>query len=111
VRRILAGEYAPAVQISEHDVDNGGVQVLQPLLKSDNALIREGIRALLADRALRLESKLPARHATGWTSYQAADEQLAKELLARQSDWDKYEDPAARRGAWMRFKQYAYQWY
>jgi hypothetical protein len=111
VQRVLAGDYAPAVQISEHDVDSGGVRVLQPLLKSDNAFIREGIRALLAERALRLEAELPARHATGWTSYQAADEQLAKELLGRRDTWNEYADLTTRRLAWQKFKTYVYQWY
>ncbi|MBA3314886.1 MAG: DUF4173 domain-containing protein [Planctomycetaceae bacterium] len=111
VRRVLVGDLAPSVQITEHAVDSGGVLALQPLLSSDNALIREGIRSLLADRALRLEAKLPVRRATGWTTYQAADELLLKALQARRSDWDEYADLSSRRLAWQKFKNYAYQWY
>lgn len=111
VRRVLAGDLAPSVQITEHDVDAGGVLVLQPLLRSDNETIREGIRALLAERALRLEAERPQRRRLGWTAYQAADEQLRKDLLARRDQWSTYTDDDARTAAWARFKSYAYQWY
>jgi hypothetical protein len=111
VRRILAGELAPAVQITEHDVDSGGVLVLQPLLRSDNEPIREGIRALLADRAARLQAEHVKRERLGWTAYQAADERLLKDLLARPEAWSAYIDADERNAAWTRFKTYAYQWY
>ena len=49
VRRILSGDPAPSVQISVHPIDSAGVLVLFPLLESDDALLREGVRALLAE--------------------------------------------------------------
>ncbi len=111
VRRILAGELAPAVQITEHDVDSGGVFVLQPLLDSENEIIREGIRALLAERALKLEADRRKRERLRWTAYQAADERLLNDLLARRQDWTIYSAAATRSAAWNRYKAYAYQWY
>ncbi|MGE0377230.1 MAG: DUF4153 domain-containing protein, partial [Planctomycetaceae bacterium] len=50
VRRILSGDPAPSVQISVHPITPDGFLVLPPLLESDNAIIREGVRALLAEQ-------------------------------------------------------------
>jgi hypothetical protein len=55
VRRILKGDLAPSVQISVHPIDSGGILALYPLMKSNDEAIREGIKAMLAERALRAE--------------------------------------------------------
>ena len=50
VQRILAGDSAPSVQITEHEISSEGVLLLAPLLECDDAVVREGVRAYLADR-------------------------------------------------------------
>lgn len=111
VRRILDGDPAPSVQISVHPIDSAGVLVLFPLLESDNAIIREGVRALLADRAVRLDAVTSEQRQSGWTSYQIANRVLYDELQRSRSDWVAYADATAREAARERFDEYAYQWY
>ncbi len=58
VHRILAGDPAPSVQISVHPMDSGGQLELIPLLDADNTIIREGVRAMLAQKAFDLQKNL-----------------------------------------------------
>lgn len=111
VRRILAGDPAPSVELSEHDIDSEGVVFLLPLLKCENKTIREGIRALLCERWNSVEqaSREPAHQ--HWTSFQFIDRIVAARLRASADKWTIYRDNARRQNAWQEFKQYAYQWY
>lgn len=111
VRRILAGDPAPSVQITEHPVDSSGVLVLSPLLNADDPILRDGIRAFFAERSLQLESTLAARHAQGWTSFQLADRLLFDRLQEHRTSWEQFTPPDRRNAAWGRFRDYAYQWY
>ncbi len=111
VRRILAGDPAPAVQISVHPMDSGGVLELFPLLESDNEIIREGIRAMLAQKAADFRRKASQQDEKHWTSFQWADHELAEQLRFVVSQWQTYEDPGTRRTALRVFHDYAYQWY
>ncbi len=63
VWRILAGDPAPSVQISVHPIGPEGVLLLEPLLGSDDAIIREGVRAMLAQRADQAETAAAQRRA------------------------------------------------
>jgi hypothetical protein len=49
VRRILAGDPAPSVQIMVHPIRASGVLVLTPLANCNDEIIRDGVRALLAE--------------------------------------------------------------
>ena len=112
VRRILAGDPAPAVQITEHAVDLSGLLMLPPLLECDDPAIRAGVSALLAENLPRVEQDLETAPLTGWTSYQAADHRLAAVLRSYRAALGPHLDNPARRAAdWRRFKEYAYQWY
>lgn len=111
VRRILAGDPAPSVQISVHPIGPEGVLLLEPLLGSDDAIIREGVRAMLAQRADQAETAAARRQALGWTAYQLADERVLKRLRADRSHWSAYQDHSQRAAALERFHKYAYQWY
>lgn len=112
VRRILAGDPAPAVQITEHSIDTEGVLMLQPLLECKNTTIREGIAAMLAQRQADAQSLAAQREQDGWTTYQIADRMLLDSLNASAAKWANYtSDSASRNAAWTRFKDYAYQWY
>src|SRR5262249_42461553 len=80
VRRILAGDLAPSVQISVHPIDSGGILALHSLTKCEDAAIREGIKALLAERAARAEAVEVQRSTENWTSFQLADRMLLDQL-------------------------------
>lgn len=108
VRRIRAGDPAPAVQISVHPIDSGGLLVLPPLLESDNEIIREGVRALLTEADAERRDRLAS---SDWTGYQLADRLLDGKLAALRDDLRPYDEPAARQAARKRFDDYAYQWY
>ncbi len=111
VRRVLAGDPAPVVQVSVHPISSEGMLVVHPLAHSRDPIIREGIRAMLADRAERLDSLARRRRVKGWTAYQAADQVLLEKLQAVGDDWEAYVDREKRRAALDRFHKYAYQWY
>jgi len=111
VRRVLAGDLAPSVQISEHPITAEGILVLHPLVGCRDPIIREGIRAMLAERALRAEQAVARCRVQGWTAYQLSDVRLLGQLRAVRSDWEPYRDPAPRSAALARFHKYAYQWY
>jgi hypothetical protein len=111
VRRILAGELAPSVQISVHPIDSGGILVLHPLVNCADQDIREGVKAMLAERAGLAEQTELKRASKNWTSFQLADRQLLRQLRAVENDWKEYADATKRNAAWQRFKDYAYQWY
>jgi Arc/MetJ-type ribon-helix-helix transcriptional regulator len=111
VRRVLAGDLAPSVQISVHPISAEGILVLPPLLECDDPIIREGIRALLAQRAMDSARLAAEQGQFNWTAYQGADAMLQKQLAATQSRWSEYQDDAKRRAALKRFHAYVYQWY
>lgn len=111
VRRILAGDPAPSVQISVHPISSEGILVLHPLVASQDLVIREGIRALLAQRALQAEATLQRQTRQGWTAVQLADRLLLDQLRSIRSEWQGYTDPSRRAAALERFHTYAYQWY
>jgi hypothetical protein len=111
VRRVLAGDLAPSVQISVHPIDAEGFFVLPPLLESDNEIIREGIRAMLAERAIQLERSAQQPDQPHWTAFQLADRLLSERLHAMRADWAPYLDPSKRTAALDRFDEYVYQWY
>ncbi len=111
VSRVLAGDPAPSVEITEHPVNAEGVLVLHPLVRCRDPIIREGIRAMLAGRAIEAEATVAQYPNRGWTSYQAADVRLVEHLRAVEADWRAYRDPAKRAAALKRFRDYAYQWY
>ena len=111
VRRVLAGDLAPSVQISVHPIDSGGILVLPPLTRCDDEAIREGIKAMLAERAIGADETDRLRAAQNWTSFQLADRTLLEKLRTIQSDWAEYTDAGKRAAALERFRTYAYQWY
>jgi len=111
VRRILSGDPAPAVQITEHPISAEGIPRLLPLLDCENETIREGIRAMLAERLDRAEYLEAQNQRQGWTTYQAADRRMLECLRANAEQWEPYTDRRRRGVEWQRFRAYAYQWY
>lgn len=111
VRRILSGDPAPSVQISVHPIDSEGILFLEPLVGCDNKIIREGVRAMLAERQLEAESLAARREREGWTAFQLADRIVLNALVNNSGDWAEYKDHDRRNAALQRFHDYAYQWY
>jgi len=111
VRRILAGDPAPCVQLSVHPISAEGVLFLQPLLDCRDATIREGIRAMLAERHEQAERSAQRRQQQGWTSCQIADLLLLDQLRAARGRLVRYANRNKREESLKRFHAYAYQWY
>ena len=112
VQRILDGDPAPSVEISVHPIDSEGFLSLQPLLACDNVIIREGVRAMFAERQLEMHNVARERAQKGWTTFQLADRLVLKKLRALDNKWsDLSADSAKRNAARQRFHEYAYQWY
>ncbi len=111
VRRILSGDLAPAVQISVHPINSEGVLMLPPLMNASDPIIREGICAMLAERAIDAKFLADQRQDEGWTSLQLADRTLLAQLRATQEHWQRYLNAERRADALARFHEYAYQWY
>jgi hypothetical protein len=111
VGRILAGDPAPSVQISVHPISNDGVLLLLPLLETDDATIREGVRAMLAQREDDAEAAAERRESLGWTSYQISEGVVLERLRAERHRLTDYRERLRRDAALKRFHEYAYQWY
>ena len=111
VSRVLAGDQAPSVQICVHPINSEGVTQLMPLLDADNEIIREGVRALLAEHHSVAEATEQRRQALGWTTYQHADSLVLAQFREHAEKWAAYRSQAERREALDRFYTYTYQWY
>jgi len=111
VRRIMNGDFAPAVAIVAHPVSAEGYLVLPPLLECDNAEIRHGITAMLAQRLLEAREEIENESRLGWTAYQCSEPVVVKRLEAALDDVTIETDPVARQEAIERFRRYAWQWY
>jgi hypothetical protein len=113
VRRILAGDLAPSVQISVHPISAEGVLLLTPLLGCDDPKIREGVAAMLAERQIEAKAIAASAESNGWTTYQLADRMVLQSLDSFSDNWAKYTaDPARREAALRSFRDYAYaNWY
>jgi hypothetical protein len=111
VRRILAGDPAPAVQISVHPINSEGVLELLPLLDVPDAAIREGVGAMLAQRQMDAEQLAHQQRELGWTAFQLSDRRALKGLRGAAERWSGFSDRQRRAEALERFHAYAYQWY
>jgi hypothetical protein len=112
VGRILAGDSAPCVQISVHAISSEGFLVLQPLVNCHDPVIREGLKALLANRLDEAESQASQQQRDGWTATQIADQKLVEQLRAASRFSASVGDEARQRKASLEaFHKYAYQWF
>lgn len=112
VRRILSGDPAPGVQISVHPISAEGLLLLRPLVDHENEIIREGIRAVLAEAHLNAESNTTMLKRSNWSYYQIADQWVLSGLRMHKDQWlDHYQNEGTRRTAYQRFADFVYQWY
>ncbi len=111
VRRIMAGDSAPSVQISVHPISTEGYPVLLALADCPDAKVREGVLAMLAERHDRARRRARMNANRGWTTYQGAERALLEQLDANQAKWAAYTNAQRRTTALNAFREYAYQWY
>lgn len=111
VRRVQQGQLASCMQLGVHKLDLEGTLALLPLLDSSSADIRNGVAALLADEAERLEQREKRRNRLGWTAKQRAGGKALKRLRAAKPKWVQFEDENKRNEAISNFRDFAYQWY
>lgn len=112
VRRILAGDSAPSVQLAVHSIDADAVPVLIPLLECEDERVREGIRSLLAMRDKAAQRTLETQHADGWTAYQFSSVVTIRRLGDSREKWREFLDfPGRSNAAFQAFYDYSYQWY
>jgi hypothetical protein len=111
VRRIIAGDPAPSVQISVHPIGPEGIGPLVALLECDDPIIRSGIAAMLAQRCQKVEDHAAQNASLGWTTYQISEQKLLKTLREHRDRWSEYDDATRRSEALSNFYEYAYQWY
>jgi hypothetical protein len=111
VRQVLAGDPKASVQIVVQPIDSEGILLLQPLLEAEDEIIREGVRAMLAQRLEDAEQLAEVRLEQGWTAFQMSDARVLERLRAARGNWSDYRSGEQRREAIDRFRDYALQWY
>ncbi len=112
VSQILAGNLTASVQITEHPLSDEAILQLRPLLQCQDPIIRDGIRAMLAERQATVESRVQRDNRDGWTTYQTSRRSVLEQLRAASPNWSDYSiDHSQRDAARTRFRDYAYQWY
>lgn len=111
VRRILAGDPSPSVQISVHPITADGYLVLTPLLNAEDEIICDGVRAILAEQKRKSEHDARKQSLLGWTAYQTADRHLLKRLQEIEPKLRFSDKDGSAEDALERFHEYSYQWY
>lgn len=109
--QVADGYLKPSVMIAVKPIDDEGVFPLLDLVDHPDKLIREGVRAMLAERQLAIES-YSRDTPWHWHRYQYSKTCLYQRLASQQSKWKKHmRDPQSRELAISEFQNYAMQWY
>ena len=108
---ILTGNSAPSVQISVHPTSDEGFLFLLPLVNCSDEIVRDGVRAMLADQLDRLEADAEKNQSLGWTTSQVATRRLLEQLKSNQADWSNVQSRSKREECRKKFNDYAFQWY
>jgi hypothetical protein len=85
--------------------------VLPPLIDCGDPVIREGSKALLANRLDEAERRAIERQQKGWKAHQIADEMLLARLRSVRNRFTDYDDQEARAEKLKEFHAYAYRWF
>jgi len=112
-RHILNGDLAPSVQITVHSIDESGLLQLLPLVHCRDPIIRDGVRAMLAEgvHPLSVRGYEPPESRDHWTDYQYVSHRLRARLDDLRPELAPFDNVERRREAIARFREYAYQWY
>ena len=110
---IRAGHLAPAVQFSVQTISDEGLLCLIPLLTSDELEIREGVKALLAERYVKtVDSQSETETSTRWTQFQGSKSLLDHRLQDHYSELEPFVlSIDKRRNAIDRLRSWTMQWY
>jgi len=110
VQRILAGSVAPCVQISEHPIADDALPQLLPLLESENQTIREGVRAMLRNRLILLQSAA-RQNFQHWTATQFGKSHALQKLQSAEASLQQVGTDTNASSALGDFHDYAMQWW
>jgi len=108
---VAMGYLQPSVMIAVKPINDEGMFPLFDLLDTSDPIIREGVRAQMAERQLAIESYSWDRP-WHWHRTQYSKTRLYRKLQQFESNWTDYRtDADARTKAIERLKTYAMQWY
>lgn len=111
VRRIMAGDLPPSVQIAVHPIDESGIGELLPLVSCPDVQIREGVKAMLARGEEEARTTMWAARNKSWTDYQIAAALAEMTLSSHASQWQDYRDRRKRQAAIEAFQAATRKWY
>lgn len=102
----------PSVQIVAHRMSPSGYLELLPLVDASDEVVREGVRALLAEEMINIKNRVESTE-PNWRSYQYIEGRLIERLESIRSEkLTTYLDSEIKRNqAKERFRGYAMQWY
>ena len=108
---ILSGYSHPSVMVAVKEKDDSGALAMLALVDTEDPMIREGVRALLAERQLQIKSETEASP-WHWTRFQWATDRLYDQLNKRHHKLQMYlESDRERAAAISAFEDYAMKWY
>ncbi|MEO1525288.1 MAG: DUF4153 domain-containing protein [Planctomycetota bacterium] len=109
--RIKAGYLHPSVMIAVKPMDDLGYLTILDLVDCEDVTIREGVRAMIAERQVMIEAETQNRP-WHWTRFQAETDRLYEKMSERETTWARYRaNPALREAIRSRFERYAMRWY
>ncbi|MCE3016534.1 MAG: DUF4153 domain-containing protein [Pirellula sp.] len=107
---ILQGDLKPSVQITVHTLSSDGFTSIVPLVDCENEIIREGVRAMLAQRFLASSSIETTEG--DWRNWRLSEDHMRSSLQKVQAKMQPYlSDPTERNNAIEKFRSFAYRWY
>lgn len=112
VRCIEKFNARPSVQIVAHRMSSSGYLELLPLVDASDEIVREGVRAFLAEEMINIKNRVEATE-PNWRMYQYIEGRLMEKLESIRSEkLSAYlADGPLRNQAKERFRGYAMQWY
>jgi hypothetical protein len=122
VARIGSNDLRPNVQISHQPLTDEGILQLVPLVQHPDPRVHEGVRAMLAERMLKVSSQAArpsseTKHQGNssqleWSRFQASRSLLAIRLESLRETLEPWaSNPAKRNEAIDRFYTWSHQWY
>ncbi len=106
-----AASTVTTVAQSTHPIGPEGLLQLARVFECEDATIREGVRALLAEPHEQLGAIEKTRRVLNWTAWQLADRMAFESLDENRRLWKRFADPQTRKQMRERFEEYTYQWY
>lgn len=109
VNQILAGQKAPIVQITCHEISDEALPELLPLCDIDDELISQGIKAMLSQRYSPLKHDLDENESLGWSAWQKHQKMVVSMLDSEREQWDTFRSIADRQDRWNALKNFAFR--